>query len=131
LDYRLGERYFEQRLVDAELAANNGGWQGAASMGSDSVPSFRVFNPIIQSEKVDPDGTFIKKMLPALAGLDAKSVHAPWALTPLQAQAGGLRLGREYPAPIVDHLQARDRATVFYAALRKGATRSDDNPVSP
>ena len=131
LDYRLGERYFEQRLVDAELASNNGGWQGCASMGSDAAPNFRVFNPVIQSEKVDPDGTFIKKMLPALAGLDAKAIHAPWTLTPTQAQAAGLRLGREYPEPIVDHLQARDRATVFYAALRKGTVRSADNPVFP
>jgi deoxyribodipyrimidine photo-lyase len=131
LDYRLGERYFEQRLVDAELAANNGGWQWSASTGVDAAPNFRVFNPVIQSEKFDPHGTFIKKMLPALAGLDAKTVHAPWTLTPLQAQAHGLRLGQNYPEPIVEHLQARDRATVFYASLRKGAARSADNLVFP
>jgi deoxyribodipyrimidine photo-lyase len=122
LDYRLGERYFEQHLADADLAANNGGWQWSASTGTDAAPYFRVFNPVIQSEKFDPDGTFIKSMLPALAQLDAKSIHAPWTLTPLQAKSCGVRLGNDYPEPIVEHLQARNRAMVFYAAMgRKSA----------
>jgi deoxyribodipyrimidine photo-lyase len=119
LDYRLGERYFEQHLVDADLAANNGGWQWAASTGVDAAPFFRVFNPVIQSEKFDPEGAFIKTMLPALANLDAKAIHAPWILPPEQARARGVRLGHDYPEPIVEHLQARNRAVVFYATMDK------------
>lgn len=114
LDYRLGERYFEQHLADGDLAANNGGWQWSASTGTDAAPYFRVFNPVLQSEKFDPEGTFIRRMLPQLAKLDAKSVHAPWTLPPLEAEAIGFRLGRDYPEPIVDHAAARARAIAFF-----------------
>ena len=101
LDYRLGERYFEQHLADGDLAANNGGWQWSASTGTDAAPYFRVFNPVLQSEKFDPEGTFIRRMLPQLAKLDAKSVHAPWTLPPLEAEAIGFRLGRDNAAPMM------------------------------
>jgi deoxyribodipyrimidine photo-lyase len=117
LDYRRGERYFERRLLDADLAANNGGWQWAASTGTDAAPYFRVFNPILQSRKFDPDGTFIRSMLPALAKVPAPFVHEPWTLPPLDAESIGLRLGRDYPAPIVDHAEARERALALYAPV--------------
>ena len=117
LDYRLGERYFEQHLADGDLAANNGGWQWSASTGTDAAPYFRVFNPVLQSEKFDPDGAFIRRMLPQLAKLDAKAIHAPWTLPPLEAEAIGFRLGRDYPEPIVDHAAARARAIAFFGPV--------------
>jgi len=117
LDYRLGERYFEQHLADNDTAANNGGWQWSASTGTDAAPYFRVFNPILQSRKFDPDGRFIKSMLPALTKLDGDAVHAPWLLAPLAAEALGFRLGRDYPEPIVDHAHARERALAAYGPI--------------
>jgi len=123
LDYRLGEAYFERRLADGDLAANNGGWQWSASTGTDAAPYFRVFNPILQSEKFDPDGTFIRSMLPALARLSGRAIHAPWTLSPLEAEALGFRLGRDYPAPIVDHFEARGRALAAYAPVLGKAAR--------
>lgn len=123
LDYRRGERYFEQHLADSDIAANNGGWQWSASTGTDAAPYFRVFNPILQSKKFDPDGAFIKRMLPALANLPGDAVHAPWTLAPLQARALGFRLGRDYPEPIVDHAAARERALATYASVFAKKTR--------
>jgi deoxyribodipyrimidine photo-lyase len=117
LDYRLGERYFEQHLADADLAANNGGWQWAASTGTDAAPYFRVFNPVLQSRKFDPGGAFIRSMLPALAQIPAPFVHEPWTLPPLDAARLDFRLGRDYPEPIVDHAQARERALALYAPV--------------
>jgi deoxyribodipyrimidine photo-lyase len=124
LDYRLGERYFERHLADGDLAANNGGWQWSASTGTDAAPYFRVFNPILQSKKFDPDGTFIRRMIPALAKLTGDAIHAPWTLSPIEAESLGFRLGRDYPEPIVDHAAARDRALAAYApVLGKNAPR--------
>ncbi|GAC1310311.1 MAG: deoxyribodipyrimidine photo-lyase [Vulcanimicrobiaceae bacterium] len=117
LDYRLGERFFEQHLADNESAANNGGWQWSASTGTDAAPYFRVFNPVLQSKKFDPDGAFIRRMLPALANVPGDAVHAPWTLAPLAAEAIGFRLGRDYPEPIVDHAMARERALALYAPV--------------
>jgi deoxyribodipyrimidine photo-lyase len=117
LDYRLGERYFEQHLADGDVAANNGGWQWSASTGTDAAPYFRVFNPVLQSKKFDPDGTFIRAMLPQLAALPAAAIHEPWTLSPLEAEALHFRLGRDYPYPIVDHFEARARALAAYAPV--------------
>ena len=122
LDYRLGEGYFERRLADGDKAANNGGWQWSSSTGTDAAPYFRVFNPVLQSRKFDPDGTFIRTMIPALAKLPGDAIHAPWTLPPLEAEALGFRIGRDYPEPIVDHAMARDRALAAYApVLGKGS----------
>lgn len=108
IDWKMGERYFAQRLADADLAQNNGGWQWASSTGTDAAPYFRIFNPVLQSKKFDPQGTFIKRMIPELEAMPANMVHEPW-LAPLTAA---------YPPPIVDHAIARDRAIrVFKAAL--------------
>ncbi len=106
IDWRWGERYFEQRLADADLAQNNGGWQWAASTGTDAAPYFRVFNPVLQSKKFDPTGAFIRRMIPELAGVPDKYLHAPWELGPL--------MQIDYPAPIVDHAAARLRALAAY-----------------
>ena len=117
LDYRLGEGHFERRLADADLAANNGGWQWSASTGTDAAPYFRVFNPVLQSRKFDPDGVYLRTWLPELAKLDARGIHEPWSVSPLELEAAGVRLGRDYPEPIVEHAAARLRALAAFAPV--------------
>ena len=118
LDWRWGEAYFAEKLIDFDLAANNGGWQWAASSGCDAQPYFRIFNPITQSQKFDPKGKFIRRYLPQLAGLSDKAIHAPWLAAPLELQAAGVRLGEDYPAPVVDHAQARADTLARYAVVK-------------
>ena len=119
LDWRWGEAYFARHLNDFDLSANNGGWQWVASSGCDAQPYFRIFNPVTQSEKFDASGKFIRRYLPALASLDAKSIHAPWLAKPLVLQAAGVELGRDYPAPVVDHATARARTLQRYGVVKK------------
>jgi deoxyribodipyrimidine photo-lyase len=118
LDWRRGEAWFALHLNDFDLAANNGGWQWAASTGCDAQPYFRIFNPVSQSEKFDPEGRFIKRYLPELAGLDAPAIHAPWQARPMELAAAGLTLGRDYPEPVVDHDDARRRTLERFAVAR-------------
>jgi deoxyribodipyrimidine photo-lyase len=118
IDWRRGERYFEQRLADADLAANNGGWQWSSSTGTDAAPYFRIFNPIVQSERFDPSGAFIRSMIPELANVPPAYVHAPWTMPPMVAAEAGVRIGSDYPMPIVDHAAARTRALQAYSVLR-------------
>ena len=115
VDWRLGEKYFAERLIDFDLASNNGGWQWAASTGCDAQPYFRIFNPVTQSERFDPDGKFIRRYVPELAQLDAAEIHAPWQVPPAIQQAKGVVIGRDYPAPIVDHAAARARALALFS----------------
>ena len=91
VDWRWGERYFADTLIDYDLAANNGGWQWAASTGCDAQPWFRIFNPVTQSERFDPDGAFIRRYVPELAALDDDEIHAPWTMPPALQQANGRR----------------------------------------
>ena len=116
-----GERYFARKLLDYDLAANNGNWQWAASTGCDAQPYFRIFNPITQSKRFDPEGVFIKRYLPELAGLDVRDIHAPWNLLPIEQQACGVLLGRDYPLPIVDHEAARAKTLAMFKAIRLDA----------
>ena len=116
-----GERYFARKLLDYDLAANNGNWQWAASTGCDAQPYFRIFNPITQSQRFDPQGVFIKRFVPELAGLETRDVHAPWQLLPIEQQACGVLLGRDYPAPIVDHAAARAKTLALFKAVRADA----------
>ncbi|MBO3659714.1 deoxyribodipyrimidine photo-lyase [Acinetobacter variabilis] len=102
IDWRLGEAWFMQHLIDGDLAANNGGWQWCASTGMDAVPYFRIFNPVSQSLKFDPNGDYIRQWVPELAHLDAKSIHEPYAKNP--------DLELDYPKPIVDLRASRVRA---------------------
>ncbi|MCX8099066.1 MAG: DNA photolyase family protein [Casimicrobiaceae bacterium] len=118
IDWRKGERYFAAKLNDYDLAANNGGWQWAASTGCDAQPYFRIFNPVAQSRKFDPEGRFIRRYVPELAALSNEDIHAPWLMKPLVARARRVELGRDYPAPIVDHAAARARALVAFQAVR-------------
>jgi Deoxyribodipyrimidine photolyase len=115
IDWREGERFFMQHLIDGDLAANNGGWQWSASTGTDSAPWFRIFNPLSQSEKFDREGLFIKRWLPELNDLDKQQVHSP-------NTQGGLFGAVDYPAPIVDLRQSRARAL---AAFRNLPARQD------
>jgi len=118
LDWRRGEAYFATHLNDFDLAANNGGWQWAASTGCDAQPYFRIFNPVSQSEKFDAEGKFIRRYLPQLAALPDKLIHAPWAARPLELVAAGIELGRDYPLPVVAHDVARDRTLARYASVK-------------
>ena len=119
IDWRWGERYFALKLNDFDLAANNGGWQWAASSGCDAQPYFRIFNPITQSEKFDSEGKFIRKYLPQLAHLSSKHIHAPWTAPPLELAAAGVTLGENYPRPIIQHDIARQRTLERYNVVKK------------
>lgn len=125
VDWRRGERYFAERLNDYDLAANNGGWQWAASSGCDAQPYFRIFNPVTQSEKFDPQGKFIRRYLPLLDGLPDKYIHAPWLAPTSVLQAADLNVGESYPAPIVLHVEARKRTLERYAIVKKQQLSSD------
>ncbi len=118
LDWRWGERYFAEKLNDYDLASNNGGWQWASSSGCDAQPYFRIFNPVSQSRKFDPDGKFILRYLPQLEGLPVPVLHAPWEANEVELAAAGIVLGRDYPERIVDHDDARQRTLARYAAVK-------------
>lgn len=115
IDWQSGERYFMQQLIDADLAANNGNWQWASSTGTDSMPGYRIFNPMLQSRKFDPDGAYIRQYVPELRAVSADRIHAPHLMTQEEQVLAGCRIGIDYPSPIVDHRQAREE----YLALGK------------
>jgi len=115
IDWQSGERYFTQQLIDADLAANNGNWQWASSTGTDSMPGYRIFNPMLQSRKFDPEGAYIRQYVPELAAVPTARIHAPHVMTQEEQALAGCRIGIDYPLPIVDHRQAREE----YLALGK------------
>uniref|UniRef100_A4Y900 Deoxyribodipyrimidine photo-lyase n=2 Tax=Shewanella putrefaciens TaxID=24 RepID=A4Y900_SHEPC len=122
IDWRWGERYFRQKLIDGDLAANNGGWQWSAGCGCDAQPYFRIFNPMSQSEKFDPDGSFIRKYLPELASWGIKQLHQPnTAKTPLLFKQPLFAEQAAYPSAIVDHTEARVRALSVLGVLKKAS----------
>lgn len=116
VDWRDGEAWFFDTLVDACPAVNPASWQWVAGSGADAAPYFRIFNPVAQSEKFDPDGAYVRRWVPELAPLPTSALHAPWTAPRLVLDAAGLRLGRDHPLPIVDHAGARDRALAAFAA---------------
>lgn len=115
IDWRMGEQFFMLHLIDGDFASNNGGWGWSSSSGVDPQPYFRIFNPLLQSEKFDKDGDFIKKWVPELKGCDGKSVHAPY-----DRGAGKIVEKRGYPKPVVEHKMARDRALKAYKEALTG-----------
>jgi deoxyribodipyrimidine photo-lyase len=119
IDWRWGERYFAQHLNDFDLSSNNGGWQWASSSGCDAQPYFRIFNPVSQSEKFDPEGKFIRRYLPQLAALPNAALHAPWTAKPMELAAAEFESGRDYPRPIVMHDEAREKTLARYAVVKK------------
>ncbi len=107
LDWRLGEQYFMHHLLDADLAANNGNWQWCASTGTDAMPGYRIFNPVLQAKKFDPDGDYIRHFVQELAQLPTRLIHQPELMTRDEQDRYGCRIGQDYPKPIVDHNKAR------------------------
>ena len=128
VDYRHGERYFNQNLACGETAANNGGWQWVAGSGNDAQPFFRIFNPITQSETYDPNGDYIRRYVPELERVPTRYIHAPWTMPADIARAAGIEIGRDYPAPIVDHKMARDRALHALQTIRE--EKEKDEPTT-
>lgn len=122
LPWQAGEAWFWDTLVDADLAANSASWQWVAGSGADAAPYFRVFNPVLQGEKFDPDGDYVRRWVPELARLPGAWIHKPWLAPPLTLEGAGIRLGTSYPRPIVDHAAARDRALAAFAKIRADAT---------
>ena len=108
LDYRLGEAHYMRWLTDGDWAQNNMGWQWAAGSGADAQPWFRIFNPVRQGRKFDPDGDYVRRWVPELAGLETKYIHAPWEAPEMVCTWAGISLGQSYPHPVVDHASARD-----------------------
>jgi len=119
IDWRWGEKYFAEKLIDFDLSANNGGWQWAASTGCDAQPWFRIFNPVTQSERFDPAGKFIRKYVPELVSCSDKEIHAPWLIPPLRQKLIGMQIGVDYPQPIVDHAAQRALALSLYNNAKK------------
>lgn len=114
IDWRWGERWFMQQLIDGDPAANNGGWQWTAGVGTDAAPYFRIFNPVTQGEKFDPDGRFVRQWLPALAHVPTAYVHRPWTMPAHEQAKARCVIGPDYPPPLVDHAWARERVLAAY-----------------
>lgn len=117
IDWRDGERWFRDTLVDADPASNAASWQWVAGSGADAAPFFRIFNPVTQGEKFDPDGDYVREFVPELAGLDNRFLHKPFAASLSELKKAGVVLGKTYPAPIVDHKRAREQALAAYKSV--------------
>jgi deoxyribodipyrimidine photo-lyase len=117
--WRRGEWWFMQHLVDGDPAANSGGWQWSAGTGTDAAPYFRVFNPVLQGEKFDPDGAYVRRWVPELANVPTQFIHKPWEMPRETQSSVGCVIGRGYPAPVVDHKQARWRVLTAYASAKE------------
>ena len=118
LDWRLGEKWFEHELADADLASNNGGWQWVAGTGADAAPYFRILNPVLQSKRFDPDGDYIRRFVPELQRVPRERIHEPWTMTPSEQREAGCEIGADYPAPIVDHARERDAALRMFETVK-------------
>ncbi len=114
VDWRLGQDHFLRHLVDGDVASNNGGWQWAAGTGTDAQPYFRIFNPVTQGEKFDPQGRYVRHYVPELAAVPDRWLHHPWDMPAAVAREAGVTIGEDYPAPIVDHAEARRAALAFF-----------------
>lgn len=114
IDWRWGERFFMQQLIDGDPAANNRGWQWTAGTGTDAAPYFRIFNPILQSQRFDPSGAYIRRWRPELAAVPDKYIHTPWKMTAQLQRQSNCWLGQDYPQPMVDLQWARERTSAAY-----------------
>jgi deoxyribodipyrimidine photo-lyase len=118
IDWRRGEKWFWDTLIDADPANNPLNWQWVSGVGVDSAPYFRIFNPVLQAEKFDSDGAYARRWVPELAGLEAPAIHSPWNASKEALAQAGVTLGETYPKPIVDHAAARSRALAAFAEMR-------------
>lgn len=121
IHWRRGEDWFWDTLVDADLANNAAGWQWVAGSGADAAPYFRIFNPVSQGEKFDPNGDYVRKWIPELAKLPRRVIHAPWTADRATLAQAGVTLGKDYPKPIVDHAEARKRALSAFEKIKDAA----------
>ena len=122
IDWRTGEKWFMQNLVDGDPASNNGGWQWTAGVGTDAAPYFRIFNPLLQGKKFDPEGAYVRRWVPELDRVPARFIHSPWQM-PLETQIStGCRIGADYPAPILDTAQTRQRTLAAYRRSRENSS---------
>lgn len=126
IDYRYGEAHYLKYLTDGDLAQNNLGWQWSAGTGTDAQPYFRVFNPVLQARKFDPDGGYVRRWVPELGRLPSRYLHAPWEATPLELSGAGVRLGDTYPERVVQHETARARFLEEAATMKDSFRRADD-----
>ncbi len=117
-DWRVGEQWFWNTLCDADPANNTLNWQWVAGSGADAAPFFRIFNPVTQGEKFDPEGEYVRRHVPELGKLKGKAIHSPWTLSDADLAAAGIELGRSYPRPIIDHKIARQRALAAYEKVK-------------
>jgi deoxyribodipyrimidine photo-lyase len=121
IDYRRGEAHYLKWLTDGDWASNNLGWQWVAGSGCDAQPYFRVFNPVTQGKKFDPEGNYVRRWVPELARVPAEFIHEPWKAPPPALASAGVELGRDYPRPIVDHDEARGRFLAVASSYLKRA----------
>ncbi|PKQ15063.1 MAG: deoxyribodipyrimidine photolyase [Actinobacteria bacterium HGW-Actinobacteria-7] len=117
--WQTGAAFFEARLADYDPAANTFNWQWVAGCGADAAPYFRVFNPVVQGARFDPDGAYVRSWVPELAGLDARWIHRPWQAPARELASAGVELGKTYPSPIIDHAEARERALAAFASIKQ------------
>ncbi len=119
VDWRIGEAWFWDTLVDGDPANNSASWQWVAGCGADAAPYFRIFNPVIQGEKFDPDGKYVRRFVPELSALPDRYLHKPWEAPVEVMRAAGIKPGETYPNPLVDHAKARDRALQAFESLKR------------
>jgi deoxyribodipyrimidine photo-lyase len=119
IPWQRGAEWFRNTLVDADMANNTLGWQWVSGCGPDAAPYFRIFNPVLQGQKFDPNGRYVKRWIPELAALEPRYIHAPWAAPREALRHGNIRLGKEYPLPLIEHATARQRALEAFASIRR------------
>jgi len=131
LPWQAGSRVLWEGLVDADMAGNTLGWQWAAGCGADAAPYFRVFNPVLQGRKFDPDGIYVRRWVPELGGLSTRHIHEPWRAPAEELRMAGVIVGESYPRPLVDHGVARDRALAAFRGLKAAAAPEAPTPARP
>jgi len=119
INWQKGEGYFRKKLIDYDPASNNGGWQWVAGSGTDSVPYFRIFNPILQGKRFDPEGEYIKKYIPELANVPNHYIHSPWEMPIDIQEKSHCEIGKDYPNPIIDHNYAKQRTLRAYKMMKR------------
>jgi deoxyribodipyrimidine photo-lyase len=114
INWQAGERFFMEHLLDGDPASNNGGWQWVAGTGTDAVPYFRIFNPVLQGKKYDPRGTYVRYWVRELVAVPDEYIHTPWKMPGDLQKKLGCVIGKDYPAPIVDRTMSRERVIAIY-----------------